>query len=146
MVEWYVLRWVVEEWHRVLKTDCRLEQRQLQAVDHLERLLVLLSAVVCRVRELTYAARTDPDRACDEVLSPAEWQTLWQLTHACPALPATPPTLSEATAWLERRGGFIPGPSRVPGAKVLWRGLAVLGPTAWLYAEFIATDYQVSPS
>src|SRR5437764_9321273 len=42
-VDWYRHRWLVEDYHQCLKSGCRIEQRQLQSVDGLIRLLGLLS-------------------------------------------------------------------------------------------------------
>jgi len=38
-VEWYRHRWLVEDYHQCLKSGCRIEERQLQSVDGLIRLL-----------------------------------------------------------------------------------------------------------
>ena len=40
-VDWYQCRWLVEDYHHCLKSGCRIEQRQLQTVDGLMRLLGL---------------------------------------------------------------------------------------------------------
>src|SRR6266566_275726 len=38
-VDWYRHRWLVEDYHQCLKSGCRIEERQLQSVDGLIRLL-----------------------------------------------------------------------------------------------------------
>src|SRR5439155_6482901 len=40
-VGWYACRWGIEVLHRVLKTGCRLEARQLATAERLERCLAL---------------------------------------------------------------------------------------------------------
>ena len=47
-VEWYRHRWLVEDYHQCLKSGCRVEERQLQSVDGLIRLLGLLSPLAVR--------------------------------------------------------------------------------------------------
>jgi hypothetical protein len=47
-VEWYRHRWLVEDYHQCLKSGCRIEERQLQTVDGLMRLLGLLSPLAVR--------------------------------------------------------------------------------------------------
>jgi Transposase DDE domain len=42
-MEWYRLRWVVEEYHKALKTGCAREQRQLQSAQGLLALLAVIS-------------------------------------------------------------------------------------------------------
>jgi Transposase DDE domain len=39
-IEWYRLRWVVEEYHKALKTGCAMEQQQLQSAQGLLALLL----------------------------------------------------------------------------------------------------------
>ena len=47
-VDWYRNRWLVEDYHQCLKSGCRIEERQLQTVDGLMRLLGLLSPLAVR--------------------------------------------------------------------------------------------------
>jgi len=51
-VDWYALRWVIEEYHKCLKTGCALEQRQLTTASGLERLLGFLAIVAVRLLQL----------------------------------------------------------------------------------------------
>ena len=44
IVEWYERRWVVEEYHKALKTGCRIEDLQFTAVERLQPAIALLSA------------------------------------------------------------------------------------------------------
>lgn len=65
-VEWYRLRWLVEEYHKCLKTGCRIEASQLASRGGLEALLAFLGIVA--VLLLSYKApgpstRVDPELA-----------------------------------------------------------------------------------
>jgi hypothetical protein len=40
-VAWYVCRWGIEVWHRILKSGCRIEARQLATGERLQRCLTL---------------------------------------------------------------------------------------------------------
>jgi len=48
-VEYYARRWLVERYHYVLKSGCRVEELQLGAADRLERALALYSIVAWRL-------------------------------------------------------------------------------------------------
>jgi hypothetical protein len=50
VIAWYRCRWVIEEYHKVQKSGCRLEDSQLQDVDALRRLAAVVG--VCAVRML----------------------------------------------------------------------------------------------
>ena len=123
IVRWYTFRWLVERFHYVLKSGCRLEERQLQTRPRLERLLGVFNLVAWRLLWLTYQTRQTPDVTCEVALSDDEWQVLYAYTHQTTDLPATPPTLYEATRWIAKLGGFLgrTGDGE-PGVKVLWRG------------------------
>jgi hypothetical protein len=120
---WYSYRWLVERFHFVLKSGCKLEDRQLRQAVRLERLLAVFSLVAWKLLWLTYQARQTPDAPCTLALLPAEWQALWVFIHRSPHLPDTPPSLRQAVRWIAQLGGFL---ARVgdgdPGVKVLWRG------------------------
>ncbi|WP_407543473.1 IS4 family transposase (plasmid) [Deinococcus radiomollis] len=46
---WYALRWNIEDYHKCLKTGCRMEARQLRSADRLQRLLGFLAIVAVRL-------------------------------------------------------------------------------------------------
>lgn len=61
-VNWYEHRWVVEDYHQGLKTGCHLEQRQMQSVDRVKRLLGFLSPLAVRLLQLRDLARREPEQ------------------------------------------------------------------------------------
>lgn len=123
VVEWYSYRWLIERFHYVLKSGCRLEARQLQTEARLERLLGVFNLVAWRLLWLTYQARETPEVSCLVALTEPEWQALYAHHYRTTCLPDTPPTLREAVGMLARLGGFLGrrGDGE-PGVKVLWRG------------------------
>jgi hypothetical protein len=48
-VQWYCRRWVIEEWHRVLKSGCGVEQREFETAETLQRALAFDLIVAWRV-------------------------------------------------------------------------------------------------
>src|SRR5438067_13869775 len=69
-VDWYGYRWLVEDYHQCLKSGCRIEERQLQTVDGLIRLLSLLSPLAVRLLHICGDARSQPERPAHEVIEP----------------------------------------------------------------------------
>ena len=121
IVTWYTYRWLIERFHYVLKSGCKLEMRQLQSQARLERLLAVCNLVAWRLLWLTYQARLTPNLGC--ALTTDEWQALYAYHHRSTRLPSTPPTLQQATRWIAQLGGFLGRKSDgEPGVKVLWRG------------------------
>jgi len=123
-VRYYTLRWLIERYHYILKSGCKLEESQLRSVDRLERLLALCCVVAWRLLWLTYAARAEGDQPCTVAFTELEWRTLYHVRHGQPPLGQPPPPLREAVRWLGGLGGH-PGRKgdAEPGVKVLWRGL-----------------------
>jgi hypothetical protein len=123
VVEWYTYRWLIERFHYVLKSGCKLEERQLQTQARLERLLGVFNLVAWRLLWLTYQTRETPEASCLVVLTEAEWQALYAHHHRTTRLPATPPSLHDATRWIAQLGGFLGRKSDgEPGVKALWHG------------------------
>ena len=133
-VEWYACRWGIEVWHRILKSGCRLEARQLGTAERLQRCLTLYSVIAWRVFYTTMLARAVPDMPCDVLLEIEAWQALYCAIYHCPTPPAEPPTLGQAVRWIAQLGGFVGRrPRDHPGAETLWRGFQHLSDLTRMY-------------
>lgn len=126
LIGYYQQRWVIEEWHRVLKEGCRLKQSQLDDADGLQRLAAILSIIAVRLLQLRDLAdsQISGDTAEDPKALQRTTDRTWITLVA--ALADTPPEqLTPCLFWrtLALRGGW-PGRKRDPrpGWKVLWRG------------------------
>ena len=123
-VDWYTCRWLDEIYHKVLKSGCRIEARQLEHIDNLKRYLALDGVVAWQVLYLTMLARQLPDAPCTVVLEPSEWQALYCFIRQVATPPAQPPTLRQAVRWIAQLGGFLGRKADGhPGVTTLWRGL-----------------------
>ena len=58
----------MEVWHRILKSGCRIEARQLATGERLQRCLTLYSVIAWRVFYATMLARAVPEMPCDVLL------------------------------------------------------------------------------
>ena len=124
-VRWYTRRWGIEEFHRILKSGCRIEDRQLSTEARLENCLAIDLVVAWRVFHLTMLGREFPDLPCTACLDEAEWKVL--CTHHTGTVPAQPPTMRQAAIWIGRIGGYMARPKDyLPGAVCMWRGLITL--------------------
>lgn len=133
-VQWYSCRWGIEIWHRVLKSGCRIEARQLGTAERLRRCLSLYSVVAWRVLYATMLARAVPEAPCSVLLEPDEWQALYCVIHRVPQPPLEPPSLDQAVKWIAQLGGFVGRRRRDrPGPEVLWRGFQHLSDLTSMY-------------
>lgn len=136
-LEWYACRWGIEVWHKVLKSGCRIEARQLETAERLKRCLTLYAIVAWRILYATMLARAVPDLPATVLLEEAEWQALYCAIHNTQSLPPSPPALLQAVRWIARLGGFQnrkhDGP---PGVTVLWKGFQHLSDLTAMYRIF----------
>jgi len=63
-LRWYAGRWGIEVFHRVLKSGCKIETRQLAGADRLEACLAIDLVVAWRIYYLTKLGRETPDLPC----------------------------------------------------------------------------------
>ena len=133
-VTWYVCRWGIEVWHRILKSGCRIEARQLATGERLQRCLTLYSVIAWRVFYAIMLARAVPEMPCNVLLDIEEWQALYCAIHHCPTPPEEPPSLDQAVRWIAQLGGFVGRRRRdQPGAETLWRGFQHLTDLTRMY-------------
>lgn len=133
-LEWYAKRWGIEVYHRILKSGCRVEARQLENVRRLCNCLAIDLVVAWRIYHLTTLGRETPDVPCTVYFTPTEWQALTTFVNKTKTPPDLPPSLNEAVRLLGRLGGHLgrtgDGP---PGTEVLWRGMARLADIEFAY-------------
>lgn len=124
-VQWYAYRWTIERFHFVLKSGCKIEERQLETVEAMERAIPVFSMVAWRLLWLALQARETPDAPCTMILEEFEWKALCATVPAgARRLPAKPPTLREAVRMIAQLGGFLGRKcDGEPGPQTLWRGL-----------------------
>jgi hypothetical protein len=137
VLDFYACRWTIEVFHKVLKSGCAIERRQLESVDHLQRCLALFSVVAWRILYATMLARSLPDLPATALLEASEWQALYCRIHHTTTLPPQVPTLAEVVRWIATLGGHLgrksDGP---PGVTVLWRGFQALAQLTAMYHVF----------
>lgn len=80
VIGYYELRWLVEEYHKALKTGCSTESRQLKTGGRLEAFVGLTSVVAIRLLQLKSLARTNPEVPAQRVV-PRMWLQMLKLAR-----------------------------------------------------------------
>jgi hypothetical protein len=133
-VQWYGCRWGIEVWHKVLKSGCHIEQRQLESAEALQRALPLYNVIAWRILYATMLSRALPDISCTALLQEEEWQALFCAIHLSPTPPPTAPPLRQAVHWIARLGGFLERKGDgEPGVSMLWKGFQQLADLTIMY-------------
>lgn len=123
VMEYYCCRWEIEIFFRVFKGGCRVEDLQLEKTDRLEACMAMYLIVAWRVLFMLMLGRESPETSCDEVLSEAEWKSVYLIAIG-KVVPKKPPSLGKMIRKIAEFGGYLgrksDGP---PGPKTLWIGL-----------------------
>ena len=122
-LSWYLCRWQIEIYFRILKSGCRIEELQLEKLERLEPALAFYMIIAWRVLFLTVLGRDCPEMPCDVVFDTAEWQAVYLVSERKPP-PKTPPSLDCMARMVAGFGGFLNRKGDgFPGPQTLWIGL-----------------------
>lgn len=75
-IRWYCLRWRIEDWHRVLKSGCRIEAMAHDTADRLRRAIAINLVIAWRIMLMTLLGREVPDLPAEVLFSDVELRTL----------------------------------------------------------------------
>jgi len=75
-LRWYCLRWRIEDWHRVLKSGCRIEALAHETADRLRRAIAINLVIAWRIMLMTLLGRETPDLPAEVLFSDIELRTL----------------------------------------------------------------------
>ncbi|AUR52024.1 IS4 family transposase [Aquella oligotrophica] len=123
IIQYYICRWQIELYFKILKSGCNIESRQLENYGRLKTLLAIFMIVAWRIQYITMFGRTNPDQPCDVIFSNAEWQSVYVILNKDKVLPAHPPTIYQMIRMIAQLGGFLGRKNDgEPGIKTIWTG------------------------
>jgi hypothetical protein len=118
-LNWYRLRWLVEQYHKALKTGCKIERTQLQDGQAVRALLGFLSIVAIRLLQVETLARHCPALPAKEAVDGGMLEFLSHLLHR----DTTSITIYVFWREIAKMGGFLArAGDGEPGWQTLWRG------------------------
>ncbi len=136
VIEYYCCRWQIEIYFRVLKSGCKVEDRQFESADRFLPCLAMYMIIAWRVMFLLMLGRKCPDMPCDAVFSEDEWQSVYVIVKKKQP-PEEAPRLEEMVKIIAGLGGYIgrknDGP---PGPKAMWIGLQRMADYAMAWRTF----------
>jgi hypothetical protein len=120
VVKAYAKRWLIEEYHKALKTGAGIEQSQLSSAAAIQALLGILAVVAVRLLNMKLLAASCPDEAIDPEQVGPEVLKILEAKRGKPKQGWTHRTLLVRIAGL---GGFLGRKSDgIPGWQTIWRG------------------------
>jgi hypothetical protein len=120
VIEDYENRWLVEEYHKVLKTGCSVEMHALRKAERLEALIGLVSVIGTRLFQLKLIGRSQKT-AKARTHVPSTWLKCMKLVR--PKLRVADMTVYDFFRNLAKLGGFLGRKSDgEPGWQTVWYG------------------------
>jgi hypothetical protein len=125
IVDLYTRRWRIEEWHRVLKSGCKVQEHQHETAERLKRAIAIDVVLAWRIQLMTLLSREVPELPCTVFFDDWEVTVLQALQEQRTKSPLERHlTLAEAVTAVARLGGYLARRSDPPpGSTVMWRGL-----------------------
>ncbi len=121
LLECYATRWRIEDWHRILKTCCRVESPAHRDAECLKRLIAINMVIAWRIHLMTLLGREAPELPMEVLFSDLELRVLKLYSKQQNFVPPT--SLGEAVITVARMGGYMNRKhDPPPGAEILWRG------------------------
>jgi Transposase Tn5 dimerisation domain len=151
-VRWYARRWGIEVFHRILKSGCQIEDRQLATADRLEACLAIdaggglahpISDVV-GTRHPGPALHRGPPPSRGQAFDDDQGNAVIVFKTRKPP-PQQPPSLRQMIRSIAQLGGFLARKSDgEPGTQTLWRGLQRIDDITAAFRSF-RTAYAMPP-
>jgi hypothetical protein len=121
--QWYLCRWQIEIFFKVLKNGCKVERLQLEKCERIEVALSFYLIITWRILFLIALGKECPELPADAVFEKEEWQTAY-LVAKRQQPPNEPPSLYEMICIIAGFGGFLKRKGDgFPGPQPLWIGL-----------------------
>jgi len=122
-LSWYLCRWQIEVFFRILKSGCKIEALQLETIERLEPAILLYMLIAWRVLYCTMLGGECPELPCDLIFDEEEWKAVYIVSRRQPP-PETPPTLNAMIRMVAGFGGFLNRRGDgMPGPQTIWIGL-----------------------
>jgi hypothetical protein len=75
-LRWYTLRWRIEDWHRVLKSGCKIDDLAHETAERLRRAIAINLVIAWRIMLMTLLGREMPELPAEILFSDVELRTL----------------------------------------------------------------------
>ena len=139
ILAWYRLRWRIEDWHRVLKSGCKVEYLGHRTGERIERAVTINAVIAWRLTAMTLLGRDTPELPADILFSDIEIIALEDFAKDRKLPP--PDNLGRAVLTMAMLGGYLNRKrDSPPGHAKLWEGYTRLATTAQTYERLLRLD------
>ncbi len=132
LIGYYLRRWRIEDFFRVLKTGCKAEHLAFRTAQRLERAITIQMVIAWRIMLMTLLGRAMPECPAEWLFSNAELRFLRDYAVLCNKPP--PDHLAAAVLLVAILGGYANRKhDPPPGHQIMWRGYDSLSKSTFGY-------------
>ncbi len=114
----YTKRWIIEEYHKCLKTGCKVEKAQLRAADHLLNLFGIFGVIATKLLQIRDLSRIKGEELAESHVDKISIKLIDKIFKL-----STPLTVKEFWRRVAMLGGFLGRKSDGnPGWQTIWSG------------------------
>lgn len=118
-VTWYSMRWMIEEYHKCLKTGCSVEKRNFHSGKALQAVIGMFGIIAAKLLELKYLIKEKDERLAKDFIP----EDLRGIVSRRYKLEKENLTLKEFWRSVAKLGGFLGRKNDGdPGWQTLWKG------------------------
>jgi hypothetical protein len=135
VIDYYCCRWPIENFFKILKSGCRIEERQFETLERELNVIAVYMIVAWRIHLLCHLGRECPEMDCDALFTESEWKSVYIIRHG-QTPPLKPPTLNQMIRMIASLGGYVSNSKTDPGYQTLWIGMQRMRDIASGYEAF----------
>ena len=138
IIRYYLARWEIEIFFKVLKSGCKVEDRRFKECESLLSLIAVFLIIAWRIMYVLKLGRESPEISCDVIFSEAEWKSVYKITHKKSELPLAPPNLGNFIRMIAMLGGYLNRKNDPPpGPLLMWKGMLRMNDFALAWEVFL---------
>lgn len=124
IIRYYLVRWEIEIFFKILKSGCKVEERRLTDVSSLAPLIALFLIITWRIMYAMKLGRECPEMPVETIFNASEWKSVYKVINKGMKLPEKPPLLGEFIIMIAKLGGYLNRKNDPPpGPKAIWTGI-----------------------
>ena len=121
VLQWYRLRCRIEDWHRILKSGCKVEYLGHRTGERIERAVTIKAVIAWRLAAMTLLGRETPELPATVFFTQMQLRVLRHF--AAKRQLGAPDNLGLAVRAMAILGGYLYRPNALPpGHQEIWEG------------------------
>ena len=134
VLQWYRLRWRIEDWHRILKSGCKVQYLGHRTGERIERAVTIKAVIAWRLAAMTLLGRETPELPAQVFFTHIQMRVLRHF--AASRRLAAPGNLGRAMRTMAILGGCLYRKNAPPpGHQKIWEG--------WTRLTIMAEAYEL---